>query len=398
MNNALDLLHPYPFEKLNALLKQVTPPDKSAISLSIGEPKHAPPPFVLEALASNLSALSKYPKTKGTSTLRQAITQWLNQRYALQGQLDPEKHVLPVNGTREGLFSFIQAATQRQPHAKVLMPNPFYQIYEGATLLAGAKPVFLNTTKATNFIPDFDNIDDKTLDECQIMVICTPGNPTGAVIDEDTLIKLIHLADKHDFILVSDECYSEIYFKDKPQGLLGACMTIGRTDFKRCIVMHSLSKRSNLPGLRSGFVAGDAECLKSFLLYRTYHGCAMPEVSQIASEKAWLDETHVEKNREAYQEKFKAVLDILEDVLDVSCPDASFYLWPKLPGDDITFCQQLFAQEHITLLPGQFLSREADGINPGKGYARMALVAPLAQCIEAANRLKSFVKKNYPNA
>lgn len=396
MNPDLLNLHPYPFEKLAKLLGAVTPADKSPISLSIGEPKHAPPAFVLNTLADNLAALSKYPKTKGSAELREAIAHWLNNRFELGTLVNPDTQVLPVNGTREGLFSFIQAAVARKPNAKVLMPNPFYQIYEGAAILAGAEPVYLNTTKDTGFIPEFDTINAALLKDCQLFILCSPGNPTGAVIQEDQLIKLIELADKYDFTIVSDECYSELYFDEKPQGLLGACKAIGREDFKRCMVMHSLSKRSNLPGLRSGFVAGDAELLAPYLLYRTYHGCAMPETTQLASVAAWSDETHVQENRQAYQAKFKAVLEILDGVLDVSLPDASFYLWPKLPDDDMTFCQKLFEKEHVTLLPGQFLSRESEGLNPGKGYARMALVAPLDECIEAANRLKSFVQKYYP--
>ena len=365
MNPDLLNLHPYPFEKLAKLLGAVTPADKSPISLSIGEPKHAPPAFVLNTLADNLAALSTYPKTKGSAELREAIAHWLNNRFELGALVNPDTQVLPVNGTREGLFSFIQAAVARKPNAKVLMPNPFYQIYEGAAILAGAEPVYLNTTKDTGFIPEFDNINAALLKDCQLFILCS-------------------------------ECYSELYFDEKPQGLLGACKAIGRRDFKRCVVMHSLSKRSNLPGLRSGFVAGDAELLAPYLLYRTYHGCAMPETTQLASVAAWSDETHVQENRQAYQAKFKAVLEILDGVLDVSLPDASFYLWPKLPDDDMTFCQKLFEQEHVTLLPGQFLSRASEGLNPGKGYARMALVAPLDECIEAANRLKSFVQKHYP--
>lgn len=397
MNQDLQLLHPYPFEKLRNLLSQVTPnASKTPINLSIGEPKHAPPAFVLDSLKENMHQISLYPKTKGSDELRQAIADWLDKRFSLKGHIDSQTQVLPLNGTREGIFSFIQAVVNRQStHANVIFPNPFYQIYEGASLLAGAKPIYLNTTKDNQFLPDLKTLDEETLNQCQLMMICSPGNPTGAVIDEAALIELIQLADKHDFILASDECYSEIYFDQKPQGLLGACVAMGRHDFARCVVFHSLSKRSNLPGMRSGFIAGDASVLAPYLLYRTYHGCAMSEMIQTASIDAWRDETHVEENRKLYKEKFQAVLTILDGVLDVSQPDASFYLWPKLPVDDTTFCQKLFEEEHITLVPGQYLSREADGINPGQFHARMALVAPLDECIEAANRLKSFVLQHY---
>jgi N-succinyldiaminopimelate aminotransferase len=397
VNQDLQLLHPYPFEKLRHLLSQVTPnPSKTPINLSIGEPKHAPPAFVLDSLKENMHQISLYPKTKGSNELRQAIADWLDQRFSLKGHIDSQTQVLPLNGTREGIFSFIQAVVNRKSaNANVIFPNPFYQIYEGASLLAGATPIYLNTTKDNQFLPDLKTLDEETLNQCQLMMICSPGNPTGAVIDEATLIELIQLADKHDFILASDECYSEIYFDQKPQGLLGACIAIGRHDFSRCVVFHSLSKRSNLPGMRSGFIAGDASVLAPYLLYRTYHGCAMSEMIQTASIDAWRDETHVEENRKLYKEKFQAVLTILDGVLDVAQPDASFYLWPKLPVDDATFCQKLFEEEHITLVPGQYLSRESDGVNPGQFHARMALVAPLDECIEAANRLKSFVLRHY---
>ncbi len=397
MNQDLQLLHPYPFEKLRHLLSQVTPnPSKTPINLSIGEPKHAPPAFVLDSLKENMHQISLYPKTKGSNELRQAIADWLDQRFSLKGHIDSQTQVLPLNGTREGIFSFIQAVVNRKSaNANVIFPNPFYQIYEGASLLAGATPIYLNTTKDNQFLPDLKTLDEETLNQCQLMMICSPGNPTGAVIDEATLIELIQLADKHDFILASDECYSEIYFDQKPQGLLGACIAIGRHDFSRCVVFHSLSKRSNLPGMRSGFIAGDASVLAPYLLYRTYHGCAMSEMIQTASIDAWRDETHVEENRKLYKEKFQAVLTILDGVLDVEQPDASFYLWPKLPVDDATFCQKLFEEEHITLVPGQYLSRESDGVNPGQFHARRALVAPLDECIEAANRLKSFVLRHY---
>jgi len=399
MNPKLELLQPYPFEKLNALKAAVTAPTTlSAISLSIGEPKHPAPQFVCNTLIENINTLANYPLTKGSDKLRQVITQWLNQRFSLpQDALDPNRHILPVNGTREALFAFAQCIIDPTEQATVLMPNPFYQIYEGATYLAGATPVFLNTTKENNFIPDFNQVNEETWQRCQLLYLCTPGNPTGAALDHNTLEKLIHLAEKYDFIIASDECYSEIYPDENnpPKGLLEVSAAMGRLDFKNCVVFHSLSKRSNLPGLRSGFVAGDAEIMKKFLLYRTYHGCAMPLANQAASEKAWADEEHVIENRRLYRQKFDAVIRILRSVTEVSAPDASFYLWLKTPEDDETFAQKLFAQTHITILPGSYLSRPVNNINPGKGYVRLALVAQLDECIEAAQRIKEFIEQNY---
>ncbi|MBB6522332.1 succinyldiaminopimelate transaminase [Pseudoteredinibacter isoporae] len=396
MNPDLNKLQPYPFEKLAALKAAVSAPDhKNHIALSIGEPKHLPPAFVLQTLQDNLDKLANYPATKGIPELRQAIADWLTQRFQLRNEtLNPEQHVLPVNGTREALFAFVQAIVDREkPAPLVLCPNPFYQIYEGAALLAGAEPHFLNCTADNNYLPDFDQISADTWQRCQLLFICTPGNPTGAVMNSELLQKLIRLADEHDFIIASDECYSELYFDENnpPPGLLQACSDMGRDDYRRCVVFHSLSKRSNLPGLRSGFVAGDSEVISQFLRYRTYHGCAMALPSQIASIAAWKDEAHVRQNRQAYQEKFSAVLDILGNKLDVRKPDAGFYLWPNVQGCDKDFAQKLFAEQHITVLPGQFLARDSRGINPGSGHVRMALVAPLAECIEAAERIVEFV-------
>ncbi len=395
MNNALNQLQPYPFEKLRALLAGIQPPsDKPAIALSIGEPKHRSPAFVAEALSANLDQLAVYPTTLGLPALREAIADWCGRRFGLpSGALDPARHVLPVNGTREALFAFTQAVVQRDADGLVVSPNPFYQIYEGAALLAGAQPHYLPCLEEHGFNPDFAAVGDDIWQRCQILFLCSPGNPTGALIPLETLKQLIALADKFDFVIAADECYSELYFDEAnpPAGLLSACAELGRNDFKRCVVFHSLSKRSNLPGLRSGFVAGDAEILKAFLLYRTYHGCAMPVQTQLASVAAWRDEAHVKANRDLYREKFDAVLAILEGVMDVQRPDGGFYLWAKTPGDDESFTRDLFAREHVTVVPGSYLSRSVEGENPGAGRVRMALVAPLAECVEAAQRIRNFI-------
>jgi len=400
MNPDLHRLHPYPFEKLRALNAGIVPPaHKSPIMLSIGEPKHAAPDFVLTEMTAQLRGLENYPLTKGTLALRETVARWLSQRFDIASNLlDPERHILPVNGTREALFAFAQVVVNRNPdHSKgavVVMPNPFYQIYEGATLLAGAEPWFLNTSEDTGFVPDFDTVPVEIWQRCQLIYLCSPGNPTGAVIDEAGLRQLIALADEHDFIIASDECYSEIYFDETvpPVGLLEVAAKIGRNDFKRCVVFHSLSKRSNLPGLRSGFVAGDADVLTTFLLYRTYHGCTMSPPVQAASIKAWDDEQHVADNRARYREKFDAVLDILSPVLDAQRPDAGFYLWAKTPVDDKAFARDLFAQQNVTVVPGCFLSRDTLTGNPGENRVRMALVAPLEECIDAAQRIRRYVE------
>lgn len=395
MNDDLTRLQPYPFEKLRALLAGAQPPeDKRAIALSIGEPKHRAPAFVAQALADNLDQLAVYPTTLGIPALREAIAGWCERRFGLQqGALEPARQVLPVNGTREALFSFTQAMVQRQADALVLSPNPFYQIYEGAALLAGATPHYLPCLAENGFNPDFEAVPVAIWQRTQILFLCSPGNPTGALIPLETLKKLIALADEHDFIIAADECYSELYFDEStpPPGLLSACAAVGRSDFKRCVVFHSLSKRSNLPGLRSGFVAGDADILKAFLLYRTYHGCAMPVQTQLASIAAWNDEEHVRANRQLYRQKFDAVLEILAPVLNVQRPDGGFYLWPETPMEDQRFTRELFASEHVTVVPGSYLSREVNGFNPGANRVRLALVAPLEDCIEAAQRIRTFV-------
>lgn len=397
MNDALNLLQPYPFEKLRALLAGAQPPaDKRPIALSIGEPKHRSPEFVARALADNLEQLAVYPTTLGLPALREAIAGWAERRFGLAaGAVDPARQVLPVNGTREALFSFTQAVVNRADEGLVVSPNPFYQIYEGAALLAGAQPHYLPCLAENGFNPDFDAVPTDVWQRCQILFLCSPGNPTGALVPLETLKRLIALADEHEFVIAADECYSELYFDEAnpPAGLLSACAALGRHDFKRCVVFHSLSKRSNLPGLRSGFVAGDADILKAFLLYRTYHGCAMPVHVQLASAAAWNDEIHVRANRELYRAKFEAVLQILEPVLDVVRPDGGFYLWPKTPIDDQRFTRELFEQEHVTVVPGSYLSREVEGLNPGADRVRMALVAPLAECIEGAERIRAFIER-----
>lgn len=396
MNQDLALLQPYPFEKLAKLFRDADHTGNlSHIALSIGEPKHTSPAFVKQTLIDHIDKLAVYPATKGLPELRQAISAWACRRFNLgEGNLCPETQILPVNGTREALFAFAQVVVDRTDRPLLISPNPFYQIYEGAALLSGAEPCFLPCREENGFIPDFDAVPADVWRRCQMMFICSPGNPTGAVMDAATLKKLIALADEHDFVIASDECYSELYFDETrpPLGLLQVCREIGRHDFRRCVVFHSLSKRSNLPGLRSGFVAGDANILKQFLLYRTYHGCAMPVQHQLASMAAWNDETHVVENRRLYRQKFAAVLDILDGVLDVQKPDAGFYLWPRTPISDTDFARGLFQQQHVTVLPGQYLSRTVNGINPGENRVRMALVAPLAECVEAAQRIRTFVQ------
>jgi len=398
MNPLLQQLQPYPFQRLRSLLGDTAPAgDQTAISLGIGEPKHASPAFVCDAIAANTSALARYPTTLGLDALREAIAAWLCRRFALD-EVDASKQVLPVNGTREALFAFAQAVvdtdteTANQTPA-VLCPNPFYQIYEGAALLAGAQPHFLNCTASGAFQPNFDAVDETVWQRCQLLYLCSPGNPTGAVLSLQTLSSLIALADKYNFVIASDECYSEIYCDETspPPGLLQACAAMGNDSYKHCVVFHSLSKRSNLPGLRSGFVAGDEDILERFAQYRTYHGCAMPIHHQLASIAAWEDEAHVVENRTLYRAKFDAVLATLSGVMEVSRPDAGFYLWPRTPIEDTHFAQGLYQQQNVTVLPGQYLARQAEGINPGQDRIRMALVAPLDECVEAARRIADFV-------
>lgn len=399
MNPLLDRLHPYPFERLAALLAPATPPrDRRHIALSIGEPKHAPPAFVGEALTGHLDRLGVYPKAAGLPALRTACARWLERRFGLgDGAVDPETMVLPVNGTREGLFSFVQAALDPAAGGLVMMPNPFYQIYEGAALLAGAEPYYLDTTAATGFLPDLDAVPEADWARCRVLFICSPGNPTGAVMDEAYLLRVLELAERHDFLVASDECYADIYLDESrpPPGLLGAALRAGNPLFRRCVVFHSLSKRSSVPGLRSGFVAGDPEVMAAFRLYRTYHGCAVPEMVQLASVPAWDDDAHAAANRALYQQKFDAVVPVLAEVLPVERPEAAFYLWLEVPGgDDEAFTRELFAAEHVTVLPGRYLSRDHAGGNPGAGRVRVSLVAEVDECIEAARRIARFCAKS----
>lgn len=391
MNPDLQSLHPYPFEKLAKLFAGISVADKSPIALSIGEPQHPAPDFVRSVVADNTELLSRYPSTLGIPELRQTIADWLTKRFALK-QINADTQVLPVNGTREALFAFAQAVLDRSKQPLVMMPNPFYQIYEGATLLAGGEPLYLPCTASNGFQPDFDAVSEQQWQRCQLVYICSPGNPTGAVTSIAQMQALIQLADKYDFVIASDECYSEIYAHSAPPGLLQACAAMGRDDYRRCVVFHSLSKRSNLPGLRSGFVAGDAKVMAQFLRYRTYHGCAMSMHHQLASIAAWQDEAHVQANRDAYRQKFEVVLNTLGDVLDVQAPDAGFYLWPQTPISDETFARELKRSQNVTVLPGSYLSRQVNGKNPGAKRIRMALVASIEECREGAQRMREFIQ------
>jgi len=430
VNPRLNQLQPYPFQRLRDLFAGVTPnPGLKPINLSIGEPKHATPAFIREALTGALDGLANYPITQGSDDLRGAIAEWCGRRYGVA--LDPATQILPVNGSREALFAFAQAAIDPSRHVKrVISPNPFYQIYEGAALLAGAKPYFLNTVPENGFSMDFGQVPEDMWPDVQLVYTCSPGNPTGKVMALEEWRALFALADRHGFVVASDECYSEIYFEEgalaeggagaprsgdaapesgaapasrpvlasriggggPPLGALTAAQQLGR-DFSRLIVFNSLSKRSNVPGLRSGFVAGDAEVIKQFLLYRTYHGSAMNPAVQAASAAAWRDEAHVVENRRQYKEKFTAVMPILRGALEFEAPDAAFYLWAKVPGDDAEFARELYRAKHVTVLPGSYLAREAGGANPGKGFIRIALVDGLAPCVEAAHRIVDFVNR-----
>ncbi|KQX87504.1 succinyldiaminopimelate transaminase [Variovorax sp. Root473] len=399
MNPLLSKLQPYPFERLKRLFHGVTPnPDFAPISLGIGEPKHATPGFIKDALSAGLGALAAYPATAGELKLRTSFTDWLHRRYNLT--LDPATQVLPVNGSREALFSLAQTVVDASAHPKpvVMSPNPFYQIYEGAALLSGAEPYYVPSVPARNFAVDWDSVPEAVWARTQLVFVCSPGNPTGAVMPLDEWRKLFALSDRHGFVIAADECYSEIYFRDEPPlSGLEASVKLGRPDFKNLIALTSLSKRSNVPGLRSGFVAGDAALIKQFLLYRTYHGSAMSGTVAAASIAAWGDESHVVDNRAQYRAKFAAVTPLLESALDVRLPDASFYLWAGVPevwaGDDEAFARALYAQYNVTVLPGSYLARDTDhSANPGRGRIRMALVAETAECVEAAQRIVRFVR------
>ena len=386
MNPLLGRLQPYPFEKLRALLEGVTPnPALRPIRLQIGEPKHATPELVKAALAGALEGLAVYPATAGTPALREAIAAWLARRYALPA-LDAATQVLPVNGTREALFSF--ALTVIDPGggvARVACPNPFYQIYEGAALLAGARPVFLNDGM------DFDALDWGGV---QLAYVCSPGNPTGRVLKLEDWRRLFEHSDRHRFVIAADECYSELYYDElqPPLGALQAAQQLGRAGFERVVAFSSLSKRSNAPGMRSGFVAGDAAILRRFLLYRTYHGSAMSLPVQQASIAAWRDEEHVRANRRLYAEKYRAVLPLVAAPLHAEMPEGGFYLWVRTPVDDTTFARELQRQYNVLVLPGSLLARDAHGVNPGRDHVRIALVAPLDECVEAMQRIGQFAR------
>jgi N-succinyldiaminopimelate aminotransferase len=395
MNPRLDLLHTYPFEKLARLKAGIEPPkDLPHVAMSIGEPQHEPPSFVLDTLKQNLHRLGSYPATAGLIELRGSIARWLERRFQLgAGKVNPETMVLPVNGTREALFAFVQAVVGAKQNALVAMPNPFYQIYEGASLLAGAEPYFLNTNAANGYLPDLGAVSAEIWNRCEILFLCNPGNPAGATAPRDYLEHALELAEKHNFVIAADECYAEIYLDDNapPPSLLQACLSTGRDKFQRCMVFHSLSKRSSVPGLRSGFVAGDPSIVSRFLLYRTYHGSAMAVPTQVASAAAWDDDAHAAQNRKLYQQKFDRVLPILAPVLDVRRPDGAFYLWPDVHEDDELFTRELFAQQNLTLLPGSYLAREANGQNPGRNRVRISLTAGIEQCVLAAERIRAFV-------
>ncbi|MCE4555906.1 succinyldiaminopimelate transaminase [Roseateles cellulosilyticus] len=394
MNPLLERLQPYPFERLRQLTAGITPnPEFAPISLGIGEPRHAAPALIEEAIKGAMVGLSGYPATAGTPALREAITGWISRRYGLT--LDAATQVLPVNGSREALFAIAQTVVDAsRPGATVVCPNPFYQIYEGAALLAGADVAYANSDPARNFAVDWRQIDEATWARTQLIYVCSPGNPSGAVMPLDEWQALFELSDRHGFVIASDECYSEIYFRDDaPLGGLEAAAKLGRGDFKNLIAFTSLSKRSNVPGLRSGFVAGNAALLKKFLLYRTYHGSAMSPLVQVASIAAWGDEAHVVENRARYRAKFAEVTPLLSGVLDVALPDAGFYLWAAVPGgNDVAFAQGLLAQYNLAVLPGSLLARPAHGANPGAGRIRLALVADEAECLEAARRIVSFTQ------
>lgn len=395
MNPRLKKLHAYPFERMGSLLAGVTPnPDLVPVNLSIGEPKHPTPAAITGALTAALGGLSAYPATAGTPALRDAIGGWLQRRHKL-ANLDARTQVLPVNGSREALFAFAQTVIDDRADAIVVCPNPFYQIYEGAALLAGATPYYVEQSPENGFRCDWDAVPEAIWQKTQLLYVCSPGNPTGAVMPLEEWQRLFDLSERHDFVIASDECYSEIYFDEDmpPLGALQAAQTLGRGEFARLIVFGSLSKRSNAPGLRSGYVAGDAALIKDFLLYRTYHGSAMSPPVQAASIAAWGDEAHVIDNRRQYREKFDALAPMLDGVLATSRPDAGFYFWAGVPGgDDQGFVRELHRQYNVLALPGSFLARESGGRNPGKGFIRLALVEPLDRCIEAAARIRQFVR------
>ena len=391
MNPDLDRLQPYPFQKLAALFREVQPnPGYRAISLSIGEPKHATPQFIRDALAANLDGLANYPTTAGSDALRNTIANWLALRYGIPAP-DPGTQVLPVNGSREALFAFAQTVVDRNRNNPVVVcPNPFYQIYEGAAFLAGATPCFLNTLPEDGYALNFAQLPDDVWQRTQLVYVCSPGNPSGRVMPLEEWNILFEMSDRHGFVIASDECYSEIYFETAPLGALQAARRLGRSDYRNLVVFSSLSKRSNVPGMRSGFVAGDARVIEKFTLYRTYHGSAMNPAIQAASIAAWNDEAHVAENRRLYTEKFARVIEILEPVLPAVRPDAGFYLWIKTPVADTAFAQALYRDYNVAVLPGSYLARTAQGVNPGENFVRLALVANVEETVEAAQRIVKF--------
>lgn len=396
MNPLLDLLQPYPFQKLAELFKGVQAnPAYKLVSMHIGEPKHATPQFICDALSANQNGLANYPITLGSDALRNCLAGWIQRRYQLPANsIDPKTQVVPVNGSREALFSFAQAVIDRtRDRPVVISPNPFYQIYEGAALLAGATPHFFNTQPEDNFALDFTQLGEDIWMRTQLIYVCSPGNPNGHVMPLAEWAKLFQMSDRYGFVIAADECYSEIYFDTPPLGALEAAQKLGRSDYRNLVIFSSLSKRSNVPGLRSGFVAGDARVLEAFTLYRTYHGCAMNPAVQAASIAAWNDEAHVAENRRMYKEKFSKVAEILSPVLPIVLPDASFYLWLKVPVSDSLFAQQLHRDYNVTVLPGSFLARNVRGTNPGENYVRIALVAPLEETLDAAQRIAEFTQK-----
>ncbi|WP_137718958.1 succinyldiaminopimelate transaminase [Methylobacillus flagellatus] len=392
MNPSLNLLQPYPFQRLRELFAGVTPnPAYSAINLSIGEPKHATPQLIKDAMVSNLAGLANYPTTAGIPALRQAISDWATRRYGIPA-LNIDTEIIPVNGSREALFAFAQAVIDPSRTAPVVIsPNPFYQIYEGAALLAGAEPYYLNTLPENQHAMEFASVPVSVLQRTQLVYVCSPGNPSGKVMTLAQWKAIFELSDRYGFVIAADECYSEIYFDEaqRPLGALQAAHQLGR-DYTRLVVFSSLSKRSNVPGMRSGFVAGDAKILEKFLLYRTYHGCAMSPTVQAASIAAWNDEAHVQDNRRQYAEKFSQVTPLLQTVLDVQMPDAAFYLWARTSVADTDYALRLYRDLNITVLPGSYLAREAHGLNPGAGFIRLALVASLNECLEAAHRIAAL--------
>jgi N-succinyldiaminopimelate aminotransferase len=392
MNPDLQRLQPYPFQKLAALYREVSPnPEYRAISLSIGEPKHDTPQFIRDALTANLAGLANYPTTAGSNALRTTISNWLATRFEIPPP-DPASQILPVNGSREALFAFAQAVIDRtRPDPAVVCPNPFYQIYEGAALLGGATPYFLNTLPHDNFALNLEQLDVAVWQRVQLAYVCSPGNPNGHVMSLTEWKELFEISDRYGFVIASDECYSEIYSGAKPLGALQAAVALGRSDYRNLVVFSSLSKRSNVPGMRSGFVAGDAKVMEKFALYRTYHGSAMNPAVQAASIAAWRDESHVNENRRLYAEKFDRVRTVLETTLPASLPDAGFYLWARTPIADTVFAQRLYRDYNVAVLPGSYLARTAQNVNPGNNFVRLALVASVEETVEAAQRIAEFV-------